>query len=41
MAKKKKVTQTTGPALAQQPEINDVDGEPIFQADEEEVAPDA
>ena len=41
MAKKKKVTQTTGPALAQQPEINDVDGEPIFHADEEEGAPDA
>lgn len=41
MAKKKKVAQTAEPVPAQQPEINDVDGEPIFHADEEEGAPDA
>jgi len=41
MAKKKKVAQTPEPVSAQQPEINDVDGEPIFHADEEEGALDA
>ena len=35
MAKKKKPNQTAEPVSIQEPEINDVDGKPIFHADEE------
>ena len=33
---KKNNTQAVDPAPAQEPEINEVDGEPIYHADEEE-----
>lgn len=33
---KKKTARAVNPAPAQEPELNEVDGDPIFHADEEE-----